>query len=233
MLGCHVSTNQVLQEKLEQRESVYNQILETSQQFLENTEDGPETEQLKKNVDEMAGRWEAIKDKTTKDQAVIDKVLPLAKMFRDATDEFTDWLVPAERKLENFEKLFGDRITVARQQSVAKELSDDVLKQKPQFDTVEDSGKSVAEVAVKDIVVVKKEFDDVAGRWEKLQVDHGELTARLSVVEKLLEEFDNRLEPILKVVEHGENILNEVGHLGVDVEKNKEQVNKIEVRYVA
>lgn len=201
--------------------------------MLESTEDGPETENLRKTMDDMVERWEAVKEKTTKDREVIDKVLPLAKTFRDTTDTFTDWLLPAERKLENFEKLVADRNTVARQQEIAKKLREEVLEQKAQFDTLEDAGKNVTEIAVKDNEVVKKEFNDVAERWEKLQVDLGELTTRLSVVEKLLEEFENRLEPIVKVVERGEEILKAVGPLGSDVEKNKEEINKIEVKYFA
>ena len=217
---------------MEQRTPVYSQILTTSQQFLESTEDGAETEKLRKTVDDMVERWEAVKEKTTKDREVIDKVLPLAKLYRETTDAFTDWLLPTERKLENFEKLVGDRNTVARQQEITKKLSEEVLKQKPQFDTLEDAGKNVTEIAVKDNEVVKKEFNDVAGRWEKLQVDLGELTTRLGVVEKLLEVFENRLEPIMKVVEEGEEIIRTVSPLGSDVEKNKEEVNKIEVKYV-
>ena len=180
----------------------------------------------------MVKRWENVKNKTAKDLAVIDEVLPLARKFREATDEFSDWLIPAEQKLENFENLVGDQSAIARQQEIATELREGVLRQKSKFEELEDSGKGVTDVAKKDQDVVRKEFDEVAGRWEKLQVDLAELSSQLSEVQKLLEEFNKRLGPIAKLVEQGEEVLKSVGPLGIDVERNKEEIDKIKVRDV-
>ena len=208
---------------------MYNQVAKTGQQFLDSAEPGAEKEQLKKKIDDMMERWDTLKTKTAEDAAAIDETLPPAKKYREKTDEFLGWLAPTERKLENFEKLIGDRSSVARQQGVAKELSDDVLNHKPQFDELEDSEKRVTDVAKKDNHDVKKEFDEIAGRWEKLQIDLGERSTRLATVEKLLEEYNNKLGPVVKLIERGEETLKNASPLGIDVQKNKEQVKEIEV----
>lgn len=156
-------------------------------------------------------------------------MLPLAKVFRETTDVFTDWLKSAERKVETFEELVGDQATVTRQNEVAIQINEEILSHKPEFTTLEDAGKEVTELAKKDNKKIKEEFNDVAERWEKLQVDLSERTAMLSAVDKLLGEFHKRLEPIAEVVERNENILKSVDPLGVDVEKNKVETQKVEV----
>lgn len=156
-------------------------------------------------------------------------MLPLAKVFRETTDVFTDWLKSAERKVETFEKLVGDQATVTRQNEIAAQINEEILSHKPEFTTLEDAGKEVTELAKKDNEKIKEEFNDVAERWEKLQVDLSERTAMLSAVDKLLGEFHKRLEPIAEVVERNENILKSVDPLGVDVEKNKVETQKVEV----
>lgn len=152
-------------------------------------------------------------------------------MFRETTDIFVDWLKSAERKVETFEKLVGDRAAVARQNEAATQINNEVVSHKPQFTTLEDAGKDVTDLAKKDNDKVKGEFDDIAERWEKLQVNLGELTARLSAVDRLLTEFENRLEPIVEVIERGEDILKSVIPLGIDVEKNKAEIQKVQVRH--
>lgn len=153
----------------------------------------------------------------------------MAKVFRETTDVFTDWLKSAERKVASFEKLVGDQAAITRQNETAVQINEEILSHKPEFTTLEDAGKEVTELAKRDSEKIKEEFNDVAERWEKLQVDLSEKTAMLSAVDKLLGEFLKRLEPIAEVVERNENILKSVNPLGVDVEKNKVETQKVEV----
>lgn len=153
----------------------------------------------------------------------------MAKVFRETTDVFTDWLKSAERKVETFEKLVGDQATITRQNETAAQINEEILSHKPEFTTLEDAGKEVTELAKRDNEKIREEFSDVAERWEKLQVNLSEKTAMLSAVDKLLGEFHKRLEPIAEVVERSENILKSVNPFGVDVEKNKVETQKVEV----
>jgi chromosome segregation ATPase len=204
--------------------------MKTSEQFLETTEPGDEREELKSKIDDLTKRWESVKEKTTENLAAIDEVLPLAKVFRETTDVFTDWLKSAERKVETFEALVGEKACVARQNESAAQINDEILSHKPEFTTLEDAGKDVTGLAKKDNDKVKDEFNDVAERWEKLQVDLSEITARLTAVNTLLGEFNKRLEPIVEVIDKCEDILKSVDPLGVDVDKNKVEIQKVQVR---
>jgi chromosome segregation ATPase len=204
--------------------------MKTSEQFLETTEPGDEREELKSKIDDLTKRWESVKEKTTENLAAIDEVLPLAKVFRETTDVFTDWLKSAERKVETFEALVGEQACVARQSESAAQINDEILSHKPEFTTLEDAGKDVTGLAKKDNDKVKDEFNDVAERWEKLQVDLSEITARLTAVNTLLGEFNKRLEPIVEVIDKCEDILKSVDPLGVDVDKNKVEIQKVQVR---
>lgn len=204
--------------------------MKASEQFLETTEPGDEREELKSKIDDLTKRWESVKEKTTESLAAIDEVLPLAKVFRETTDVFTDWLKSAERKVETFEALVGEQACVARQNESAAQINDEILSHKPEFTTLEDAGKDVTGLAKKDNDKVKDEFNDVAERWEKLQVDLSEITARLTAVDTLLGEFNKRLEPIVEVIDKCEDILKSVDPLGVDVDKNKVEIQKVQVR---
>ena len=204
--------------------------MKASEQFLETTEPGDEREELKSKIDDLTKRWESVKEKTTENLAAIDEVLPLAKVFRETTDVFTDWLKSAERKVETFEALVGEQACVARQNESAAQINDEILSHKPEFTTLEDAGKDVTGLAKKDNDKVKDEFNDVAERWEKLQVDLSEITARLTAVNTLLGEFNKRLEPIVEVIDKCEDILKSVDPLGVDVDKNKVEIQKVQVR---
>ena len=203
--------------------------MKTSEQFLETTEPGDEREELESKIDDLTKRWETVKEKTSENSAAIDEVLPLAKVFRETTDTFTDWLKSAERKVETFEALVGDQTCVARQNETAAQINEEILSHKTEFTTLEDAGKDVTGLAKKDNEKVKDEFDDVAERWEKLQVDLSEITARLSAVSVLLGEFNRRLEPIVEVIEKCEDGLKSVNPVGVDVEKNKVEIQKVQV----
>jgi chromosome segregation ATPase len=204
--------------------------MKASEQFLETTEPGDEREELKSKIDDLTKRWETVKEKTTESLAAIDEVLPLARVFRETTDVFTDWLKSAERKVETFEALVGEQACVARQNESAAQINDEILSHKPEFTTLEDAGKDVTGLAKKDNDKVKDEFNDVAERWEKLQVDLSEITARLTAVNTLLGEFNKRLEPIVEVIDKCEDILKSVDPLGVDVDKNKVEIQKVQVR---
>lgn len=204
--------------------------MKASEQFLETTEPGDEREELKSKIDDLTKRWESVKEKTTENLAAIDEVLPLARVFRETTDVFTDWLKSAERKVETFEALVGEQACVARQNESAAQINDEILSHKPEFTTLEDAGKDVTGLAKKDNDKVKDEFNDVAERWEKLQVDLSEITARLTAVNTLLGEFNKRLEPIVEVIDKCEDILKSVDPLGVDVDKNKVEIQKVQVR---
>lgn len=153
----------------------------------------------------------------------------MAKLFRETTDVFTDWLKSVEREVETFEGLVGDQTSVARQNETAGQVNEEILAHRPEFTTLEDAGKDVTGLAEKDNEMVKKEFDEVAERWEKLQVNLNEITARLSAVDKLLGEFDRRLEPIAEVIERCEESLKSVNSIGVDVEKNKAEIKRVQV----
>jgi chromosome segregation ATPase len=202
--------------------------MKTSEQFLETTEPGDEREELKSKIDDLTKRWETVKEKTSENLAAIDEVLPLAKVFRETTDTFTDWLKSAERKVDTFEALVGDQTCVARQNETAAQINEEILSHNTEFTTLEDAGKDVTGLAKKDNEKVKDEFDGVAERWEKLQVDLSEITARLSAVSVLLGEFNRRLEPIVEVIEKCEDSLKSVNPVGVEVEKNKVEIQKVQ-----
>ena len=218
-----------MQDKIQQREPVYDQLMKTSEQFLETMEPGDEREELKSKIDDVSKRWETVKEKATENLTAIDEVLPLAKVFRETTDTFIDWLKPAERKVETFEAVVGDQACVTRQSETATEINEEILAHKPEFITLEDAGKDVTELAKKDTDKVKDEFNDVAERWEKLQVNLSEITEKLSAVNILLGEFNNRLEPIVEVIEKCEDSLKSVNPIGVDVEKNQVEIQKVQV----
>lgn len=196
---------------------------------MESTEPGDERDELKSKIDDVTERWENVKEKTTENLAVIDEVLPLAKVFRETTDVFTDWLKSAERKVETFEALVGNQASVTRQNETAAQINEEIVGHKPEFTTLEDAGKDVTGLAKKDNEKMKDEFSDVAERWEKLQVNLNEITARLSAVDILLREFDNRLKPIVEVIERCEDGLKSVNPLGVDVDKNQVEIQKVKV----
>jgi chromosome segregation ATPase len=220
---------QALQDKIEQREPVYDQLMKTSEQFLETTEPGDEREELNAKIDDVSQRWATVKEKTAENLAAIDEILPLAKVFRETTDVFVDWLKSAERKVETFEAPVGDQACVTRQNETAAQIDEEILGHKPEFTTLEDAGKDVTELAKRDSDKVKDEFNDVAERWEKLQIDLSEITAKLSGVATLLGEFNNRLEPIVEVIERCEDGLKSVNPVGVDVEKNQVEIQKVQV----
>ena len=230
---CHCITNisfiQVLQQKVQQREPVYDQLMKTSEQFLGTAEPGLERDDLKSKIDDVVKRWATVKEKATENLASIDEVLPLAKVFRETTDVFTVWLKSAERKVETFEALIGEQASVRRQSETAAQIQDEILTHRPEFTTLEDAGKDVTDLAKKDNDKIKDEFNDVAERWEKLQVGLNETTARLSAVDTLLGEFNRRLEPIVQVLDRCENDLKSVNPLGVDVDKNQLEIQKVQV----
>lgn len=218
-----------MQEKIHQREPVYDQLMKTSEQFLDTAEPGLERDDLKSKIDDVVQRWATMKEKTTQNLASIDEVLPLAKVFRETTDVFTVWLKSAERKVETFEALIGEQAFVRRQSETAALIQDEILSHKPEFTTLEDAGKDVTGLAKKDNQKIKDEFNDVAERWEKLQVGLNETTAKLSAVDTLLGEFNKRLEPIVEVIERCEDDLKSVNPLGVDVDKNQVEIKKVQV----
>ena len=67
-------TSQTLLDNIQQREPVYEQLMKTSEQFVETTEPGDEREELKSKIDYLRKRWESLKKKTTDYQASIDEV---------------------------------------------------------------------------------------------------------------------------------------------------------------
>ena len=218
-----------MQDKVQQREPVYDQLMKTSEQFLDTTEPGLERDDLKSKIDDVVKRWATVKEKTAENLASIDEVLPLAKVFRETTDVFTMWLKSAEREVETFEALIGEQVSVRRQSETAAQIQDEIISHKPVFTTLEDAGKHVTDLAQKDNEKIKDEFNDVAERWEKLQVGLNDTTAKLSAVDTLLGEFNKRLEPILEVIERCENDLKSVNPVGVDVDKNQVEIKKVQV----
>ena len=218
-----------MQDKIQQREPVYDQLMKTSEQFLDTTEPGLERDDLKSKIDDVVKRWATVKENTAENLASIDEVLPLAKVFRETTDVFTMWLKSAERKVETFEALIGEQVSVRRQSETAAQIQDEIISHKPEFTTLEDAGKHVTNLAQKDNEKIKDEFNDVAERWEKLQVGLNDTTAKLSAVDTLLGEFNKRLEPILEVIERCENDLKFVNPVGVDVDKNQVEIKKVQV----
>ena len=203
--------------------------MKTGEQFLESTEPGNERDELETKIDDVTKRWENVKEKATENLTAIDEVLPLAKVYRETTDAFTDWLKSAERKVETFEPVIGDQTSVTRQSEAASQINNEILSHKPEFTTLEDAEKNVTRLAKKDNKEIIDEFNDVAERWEKLQVDLSEIIDRLSAVDTLLGEFNDRLKPIDEVIERCEDGLKSVNPLGVDVDKNKAEIQKVEV----
>lgn len=203
--------------------------MKNSEKFLETAEPGDEREELKSKIDDVTKRWTILEENTAESMAAIDEVLPLAKLFRETTDLFIEWLKSAERKVETFEALVGEQSSVARQSETAAQINQEILTHKSEFTTLEDAGKDVTGLAKKDNDNIKDEFNEVATRWEKLQVDLSEITSRLAEVDTLLREFSNRLEPIVEVIERCGNGLKAVQPLGVDVAKNIVEVQKVKV----
>lgn len=64
----------MLQDKIQQREAVYDQLMKTGEQFLESTESEDERKELKSKIDDLTNHWEAVKEKTTDNLAAIDEV---------------------------------------------------------------------------------------------------------------------------------------------------------------
>lgn len=63
-----------MQDKIQQREAVYDQLMKTSEQFLESTEPEDERKELKSKIDDLTNRWETVTEKMTESLAGIDEV---------------------------------------------------------------------------------------------------------------------------------------------------------------
>lgn len=214
------------------QEPVFGQLMRTGNNLLESTEPGPDKDELQSKVEDMKQRWDDIKEQVANHKAKVDAVLPEAAKYSEAAEALEPWLTDAEQKLASLDPISADKKVIKDRQELVNDMKDDIEKHRPERDTVDEKSSSVVDLSETDKEPLQSQAKDLIERFDRLNADCAGKEKELEGVEDALAMYSDALTPVQDVLDKAEDLLGDGQLVSGDVDKNKEELEKIKVSSV-
>lgn len=197
--------------------------------LLENTDPGPEKDELQNKLDNTKQRWNNIKDKVSSHKEKVNAAIPEAAKYSTAADGLEPWLNEAEEKLSSLEPISADEIAIKERQEFINSMKDEIEKHRPERVAVEDKCESVVDLTEDDQELVQSQAKDLIDRYDKLCADCLEKEKETSEIQDALASYADALSPVQGVLDKAEDLVGDGAPISGDLEKNKEELDNIKV----
>lgn len=218
----------MLNDSIHQQETLFEQLIRAGRNILETTEPGPDKEALETKLNDTTQRWDSVKKQTAERQEQINEVLPLAKEFLSEMQDVKPWLKDAEKRLESLEPDACDLISVDRQLESLLELKKEIAERRPLVEAAKNTSSSLTNSCSADKFVIEGEEQDVRKRFDQLSTDVSRQEENLVALKEALEDYNKSVNPVEELLDSTEKALTSREPTGINVDKGKAQLNKIE-----
>lgn len=218
----------MLNDSIHQQEAMFEQLIRAGRNILETTEPGPDKEALETKLNDTTQRWDSVKKQTAERQEQINEVLPLAKEFLSEMQDVKPWLKDAEKRLESLEPDACDLISVDRQLESLLELKKEIAERRPLVEAAKNTSSSLTNSCSADKFVIEGEEQDVRKRFDQLSTDVSRQEENLVALKEALEDYNKSVNPVEELLDSTEKALTSREPTGINVDKGKAQLNKIE-----
>ena len=195
---------------------------------MDTTEPGPEKEALESKLSDTTQRWDSIKKQTAERQKQLNEVLPLAKEFQSELQDIKPWLKEAEKRLQSVEPDACDLISVDRHLESLLELKKEIDERRPLVEAAKNTSSSLTNSCSADKFVIEGEEQDVNKRFDNLSAELLRLEGNLDALKGALENYNKTLEPVEQLLDSTEKSLDLREPTGINVDKGKNQLDKVE-----
>lgn len=197
--------------------------------LLESAEPGSEKDEIEAKLADTEKRWHDIKHNTADHLARVNKAVPEADKYNQSANNLGPWLAVAEEKLESLEPIVANPDALAELKKAVELLRDDINQHRPERDTVSVTSEAVIDLTEADGDIVRSEAKDVVERYDKLDASLASREKDLAEVCGLLDQYQGLVKPVDKLLENVDAAMESQGPISVDVEKNKEDLDRIKV----
>lgn len=219
-----------MSEKIKKQEPVFEQLMTSGNNLLENTDSGPEKDELQNKLDDMKQRWDDIKEQVATHKDKVNAAVPEASKYSDAANELEPWLSNAEEKLASLDPISTDEKAVKERQELVNAIKEDIEKHRPERDTVDEKSSSVVDLTEADQDAVESQAKDLIERFDKLSADCLDKEKEVNEVQDALAAYSDALSPVQEVLAKAEDLIGDATPVSGDLEKNKEELENIKVR---
>lgn len=200
--------------------------------LLESTEPGAEKDDLAKKLDDAKQRWDDVKAKAKDHNDRVNTAVPEATKYKEAVESLSPWLAEAEEKVDSLEPIPTDEKALKEREELVSALREEIEEHKPERDTTEEKSNAVADLTDTDKDDVLSEAKDITDRYDKLNAKCAEKEQELQDVKDAMQAYREALEPVQELLEKTENKIDDEEPISGDLDKNKDELEKIKVRFL-
>ena len=230
LITCLLSSySKELSDKIKQHEPVFEQLVKQGQNLVESTEPGAEREELENKLSDVKARWDEVKQKAADHMDLVNSTVPEAEKYQEAADSLGPWLPEAENALASLEPVAADEDSIAARKAAVKALRDDIEQHRADRDAVGEKSGAVTALAQADQETVEKQAQELTERYDNLDASCAAKEEELENVLNALEQYRVTRQPVDQMLDKAEAVLASLGPVSGDVDKNKEELDKLKV----
>lgn len=199
--------------------------------LLESAEPGAEKDELEGKLADVEKRWNNIKQNTAEHLVRVDSALPEAEKYNESASSLVPWLTETEGKLASLEPIVASQDSVEKLNNSVRLIREDIDKHRPERYAVSEKSEAVIELTEADGDVVRSEAQDAVERYDELDTAFAAKEKELQEVQQLLDQYNNLMQPVDKMVEKIDAALESQGPISSDVAKNKEDLDNTKVLF--
>lgn len=208
---------------------MFDQLMKNGKNLLESAEPGAEKDELEAKLADVEKRWNGIKRNTAEHVARVNSALPEAEKYNESASNLGPWLTETEEKLASLEPIVASKDSVEKLNNTVRLIREDIDRHRPERDAVSEKSEAVIGLTEADGDIVRSEAQDAVERYDELNTAFATEEKELQEVLQLLDQYNNVMQPVDKMVEKVDAAFESQGPISADVTKNKQDLDNIKV----